>query len=65
MLVVQVKEGDNIERALKKYKRKFEKTKVLKDLRYRQAFEKPSVTNREANKKAVYVEKLKRNLSEI
>ena len=65
MLVVQVKEGDNIERALKKYKRKFEKTKVLKDLRNRQAFEKPSVTNREANKKAVYVEQLKRNLSEI
>ena len=65
MLVVQVKEGDNIERALKKYKRKFEKTKVLKDLRNRQAFEKPSVTNREDNKKAVYVEQLKRNLSEI
>ncbi|MFZ9848131.1 MAG: 30S ribosomal protein S21 [Flavobacteriales bacterium] len=65
MLVVQVKEGDNIERALKKYKRKFEKTKVLKDLRNRQAFEKPSVTNREAKKKAVYVEQLKRNLSEI
>jgi small subunit ribosomal protein S21 len=51
MLVVQVKEGDNIERALKKYKRKFEKTKVLKDLRNRQAFEKPSVTNRELIKK--------------
>lgn len=65
MLVVQVKEGDNIERALKKYKRKFEKTKVLKELRNRQAFEKPSVTNREANKKAVYVEQLKRSLTEI
>jgi small subunit ribosomal protein S21 len=65
MLVVQVKEGDNIERALKKYKRKFEKTKVLKELRNRQAFEKPSVTNREANKKAVYVEQLKRTLTEI
>ncbi len=65
MLVVQVKEGDNIERALKKYKRKFEKTKVLKELRNRQAFEKPSVINREARKKAVYVEQLKRTLTEI
>jgi len=65
MLVVQVKEGDNIERALKKYKRKFEKTKVLKELRNRQSFEKPSVTNRESFKKAVYVEQLKRSLTEI
>jgi small subunit ribosomal protein S21 len=60
MLVIQVKEGDNIERALKKYKRKFEKTKVLRELRARQAFTKPSVINREANKKAVYVEGLRR-----
>lgn len=64
MLVVQVKEGDNIERALKKYKRKFEKTKVLKDLRNRQAFTKPSVINREARKKAVYVEQLIRTNEE-
>ena len=60
MLVIQVKEGDNIERALKKYKSKFEKTKVLRELRNRQAFTKPSVINREANKKAVYVEGLRR-----
>lgn len=64
MLVVQVKEGDNIERALKKYKRKFEKTKVLRDLRARQAFIKPSVINREANRKAVYVETLIRTNEE-
>ena len=42
MIIIPVKEGENIERALKRFKRKFEKTKVLKDLRYRQAFEKPS-----------------------
>jgi small subunit ribosomal protein S21 len=64
MLVVQVKEGDNIERALKKYKRKFEKTKVLKFLRARQAFIKPSVINREASRKAVYVETLIRTTEE-
>ena len=60
MLVIQVKEGDNIERALKKYKRKFERTKTLKELRSRKNYIKPSVLNREANKKAVYVERIKR-----
>ena len=60
MLVIPVKEGDNIERSLKKYKRKFEKTKVLRDLRDRQAFTKPSVENRKLRKKAVYVENMMR-----
>ena len=36
MIIVQVKEGENIERALKKFKRKFEKTGVIKELRNRQ-----------------------------
>ena len=44
MIVVPLKEGENIEKALKKFKRKFEKTGVVKELRGRQAFEKPSVT---------------------
>ena len=39
MIVVPVKEGENIEKALKKFKRKFEKTGVIKELRSRQAFE--------------------------
>ena len=43
MIVVPVKEGENIERALKKFKRKFEKTGVVKELRSRQQFNKPSV----------------------
>ena len=43
MIIVPVKEGENIEKALKKFKRKFEKTGVVKELRNRQAFEKPSV----------------------
>ena len=61
MIIVQVKEGENIERALKKFKRKFEKTGVVKELRSRQAFEKPSVTNRKKMIKAVYVQQLRRN----
>ena len=56
MIIVQVKEGENIERALKKFKRKFEKTGIVKELRARQAFEKPSVTNRKKMIKAVYVQ---------
>ena len=59
MIIVQVKEGDNIEKALKKFKRKFEKTGIVKELRSRQAFQKPSVTNRKKMMKAVYVQKLR------
>ena len=42
MIIVQVKDGENIERALKKFKRKFEKTGVVKELRARQQYNKPS-----------------------
>ncbi len=61
MIVVPVKEGDNIEKSLKKFKRKFEKTGVVKELRARQQFDKPSVLNRLKREKAVYVQQLKRN----
>ena len=59
MIIMPVKEGENIEKALKKFKRKFEKTGIVKELRSRQAFEKPSVTNRKKMMKAVYVQKLR------
>jgi small subunit ribosomal protein S21 len=62
MIVVPVKEGENIERALKKFKRKFEKTGVVKELRSRQAFAKPSVIKREQKIHAVYVEQLQKNV---
>jgi small subunit ribosomal protein S21 len=58
MIVVPVKEGENIERALKKFKRKFEKTGVIKELRSRQAFKKPSEERRDVVKKAVYIQKI-------
>ena len=58
MIVVPVKEGENIEKALKKFKRKFEKTGVVKELRNRQAFKKPSVVKREQKIHAVYVQQL-------
>ena len=59
MIVVPVKEGENIEKALKKFKRKFEKTGVVKELRARQQFDKPSVLNRLKRDRAIYVQKLK------
>ena len=58
MLIVPVKEGENIERALKKYKKKFEKVRMVKELRARQYFEKPSVTRREEVLKAAYKQKM-------
>ena len=61
MIVVPIKEGENIERALKKFKREFEKTGVTKELRRRQQFDKPSVTKRLAMEHAIYVQKLRRN----
>ena len=43
MLIVPIKENESIDKALKKFKKKFEKTGAVKQLRARQAFEKPSV----------------------
>ncbi|HOG41653.1 MAG TPA: 30S ribosomal protein S21 [Bacteroidales bacterium] len=58
MIIVPVKEGENIERALKKFKRKFERTGTLRELRGRKTFEKPSVRKRAQKQKAIYVQKM-------
>ncbi len=58
MLIIPVKEGENIERALKKFKKKFERTGTMRQLRARQEYVKPSVVRREQMKKAVYVGQL-------
>ncbi len=54
MLIIPVKDGESIDRALKKYKRKFDKTGVVKKLRARQQYNKPSVTSRQSNLKAAF-----------
>jgi small subunit ribosomal protein S21 len=59
MLIIPVKDGENIDRALKRYKRKFDKTGVVRQLRSRQAFTKPSVTRRAVVQKAQYIQRLK------
>ena len=59
MIIVPVKDGENIERALKKFKRKFEKTGIVKELRARQQYDKPSVLKRLKMEHAIYVQKLR------
>ena len=59
MIIIPVKEGENIDKALKKFKRKFEKTGVVRELRDRQKFSKPSIKNRELKMKAIYIQQLR------
>ncbi|MBL6872214.1 MAG: 30S ribosomal protein S21 [Flavobacteriales bacterium] len=59
MLQIPANEGESIERALKKYKKKFERTGVLKELRTRKEYIKKSIVRRQQVIKAEYVEKLK------
>ncbi len=59
MLIIPVKEGENIERALKKYKKKFDKTNQMKELRRRKEFVKPSVVDRQNRIRAAYAQKMK------
>ena len=58
MLIIDSKDCENIDKALKKYKKKFEKSKVLLQLRARQAFIKPSIKRRGQVLKAVYKQQL-------
>lgn len=58
MLIIDSKDCENIDKALKKYKKKFEKAKVLLQLRERQSFTKPSVVRRGQVLKAIYKQKV-------
>lgn len=54
MLIIQVKDDESIDRALKRYKRKFQLTGTISELRRRKNFEKPSVVRRNEILNAVY-----------
>jgi small subunit ribosomal protein S21 len=54
MIIINIKDGESLDKALKRFKKKFEKTGVLRELRSRQAYEKKSVTRRTQVKHAVY-----------
>ena len=62
MLIIPIKDGENIDRALKRYKRKFDKTGTVRQLRARQAFTKPSVVRRAEIQKAQYIQTLRDSL---
>ena len=59
MLIIPVKEGENIDRALKRFKRKFDRTGTMRQLRKRQQFTKPSVERRQQVLKARYIQSLR------
>jgi len=59
MIIIPIKEGENIERALKRFKRKFKEVGVIEELRERQKYTKPSIKRREELKKAVYIQGLR------
>ena len=59
MLIIHIKDGENIDRALKRFKRKFDKTGAMRQLRARKQFIKPSVKNRQKIQKAQYIQNLR------
>ncbi|MCS7035050.1 MAG: 30S ribosomal protein S21 [Saprospiraceae bacterium] len=58
MLIVEVKEGETIDKVLKKYKKKFDRAGILRELRRRKSFSKPSVERRSEVLRAMYREKM-------
>jgi small subunit ribosomal protein S21 len=58
MIIINVKENESIDKALKRFKKKFERTGILKEIRERNFYEKPSVKNRAVKIKAAYREKM-------
>ena len=58
MIIIPVKEGEQIDRALKRFKKKFLRTGTMKQLRSRKQFTKISVILREQKLKAAYSQKL-------
>lgn len=59
MIVVKIKDGDNIEKGLKMFKRKCDRCGIIKEVRTRQQYNKPSNVHRKKIQHAVYVQKLK------
>ena len=59
MLIIPVKEGENIDRAVKRFKRKFDRTGLKRELRERKNFTKPSIKNRAKIQKAQYIQHLR------
>ena len=59
MITVNVKENESIDKALKRFKKKFERAGVIRELRARNFYTKKSVKLREQKIKAVYIQKIR------
>lgn len=59
MLVINVKEGEKIDRALKRFRRKTKDTKLIQRLRANQQYTKKSVKRRKQVQKASYKQHLR------
>lgn len=60
MLIIDARDSDSIDKALRKYKKKYDKAGIIKELRKRQQFTKPSVVKREQRIKAAYSAQIRR-----
>jgi small subunit ribosomal protein S21 len=65
MIYVNVKDNDSLDKALKKFKKKFEKTGVVKEVRSRSAFQKPCITSRQQRIRAAYKLKMQSQNTEL
>jgi len=65
MLIIEVKDSETIDRALKRYKRKYQRTRILQELRNRKQFTKPSVKRRNEILKATYREQMRKGMDGI
>jgi small subunit ribosomal protein S21 len=57
MIIVQIKEGENLEKSLKSFKKKFDRIGIVKELRARKVYNKPSIMRRQKKLKAVLRQK--------
>lgn len=64
MLIIPIKNDENIDKALKNFKKRFEKTGILREIRERQQYVKPSVKRRNEILRAIYIRKLREQLEE-
>tara|TARA_B100001741_G_C16222763_1_gene445624 strand:- start:309 stop:512 length:204 start_codon:yes stop_codon:yes gene_type:complete len=62
-LNIPVKEGESIDRALKRFKKKFTQTQMLNELKYRKEYTKKSESKRVSIAKSKYKQRLNNNNS--
>ena len=59
MIKIEVKEGEHIDRALKRYKRKHRNVQLMQNIRENEYYTKKSVKRRKTIQKASYIQRMK------